>query len=212
MPNVNERLIRVVNPVLVMGLTVLAYAMAYYIKRDLLPGTLRGVSLAPNHILVLLLILAVWMLIFQATGWVLPEDKVRLFRALKNTARGVTLGMIVILSLMFMLKITGVSRIMMGMFYVLDLALLGCYKLLLYAMLRRSGESANGARNILIIGSRDRAREMITRLGNDLWHKYRVIGCLDSDPARIGQSVTARVRVIDHGRQPQAGADRQCRG
>lgn len=64
-------------------------------------------------------------------------------------------------------------------------------------MLQRYRKKGFNFRNILIIGSRARARDVIDSIGYQLGAGFRVLGCLETDPAQVGNSVKNGIRVIE---------------
>lgn len=51
-------------------------------------------------------------------------------------------------------------------------------------------------RNILILGSRERAKDIIDTIGDHLGAGYKVVGCLDLDPAEIEKEVKKGIKII----------------
>ena len=49
----------------------------------------------------------------------------------------------------------------------------------------------------MIIGSRERAKDVINAIGFQLGAGFRVLGCLEIDPSQIGTSVKNGIRVIE---------------
>ena len=87
--------------------------------------------------------------------------------------------MLVMILCMYLIKITDVSRIMLGIFYILNIALLTVSKGNVYNALFYYRKKGFNFRNIVIISSRERARDIIDIIGDHLGAGYRVLGCLD---------------------------------
>ena len=100
---------------------------------------------------------------------------------------------------MFILKMEDVSRIMMGMFYVLNVALLAICKTSAYKMLTYYRQKGYNFRNILIIGSKERAKDVIGAMGEHLGSGYRIIGCLETDESQLGKKVKNDIKVFSKG-------------
>jgi exopolysaccharide biosynthesis polyprenyl glycosylphosphotransferase len=98
--------------------------------------------------------------------------------------------------LMYIFKIANVSRIMMGIFLILNIILLGISKGLVYRTLARFRAKGFNFRNILIVGSKAGAREVIRAIGDRLGAGYRILGCLEIDEKKIGEQVKNGVKVI----------------
>lgn len=97
---------------------------------------------------------------------------------------------------MFIFKIEDVSRIMIGIFYVLNVTLLVICKTFAYKILTYYRQKGYNFRNILIIGSRERAKDVIGAMGERLGSGYRIIGCLETDESQLGKEVMTDIKVI----------------
>ena len=111
--------------------------------------------------------------------------------------KGVFVSFLLLSFLMYFFKITDVSRIMMGIFLLFNVILLGLSKGLAYRMLTRFRAKGVNFRNILIIGSREGAKEVIDAIGDRLEAGYRILGCLEIDGNKVGEKVKNGVKVID---------------
>ncbi|MDF1594367.1 MAG: hypothetical protein P1P89_22875 [Desulfobacterales bacterium] len=49
---------------------------------------------------------------------------------------------------------------------------------------------------MLIVGSKERARDAIDTIGDRLNAGFKILGCLDVDGATVGQSIKNGVKVI----------------
>jgi len=101
----------------------------------------------------------------------------------------VSTAMLALILCMYLFKIKDVSRIMIGIFFILDIVLLGMSKSMAYFLLQRFREKGFNYRNVLIIGSRERAKEVIDTIGDQRGSGFRVIGCLDVENANVGKEV-----------------------
>jgi exopolysaccharide biosynthesis polyprenyl glycosylphosphotransferase len=108
----------------------------------------------------------------------------------------VSTAMLIMILCMYILKIKDVSRIMLGIFFILDIVLLGLSKGTVYFSLKRFREKGYNFRNVLVIGSRERAKEVINTIGNQRGSGFRVIGCLDVDHSEVGKKVKNGIKVI----------------
>ncbi len=93
---------------------------------------------------------------------------------------------------MYLFKITHVSRMMMGIFLILNILFLGISKGVVYKMLAHFRGKGFNFRNILIVGSREGAKEIIGAIGDRLDAGYRILGCLEVDERRVGETVDKR--------------------
>jgi exopolysaccharide biosynthesis polyprenyl glycosylphosphotransferase len=185
--------IRRVSDILI---TVGSFIAAYFIKRELLPGGLGGLAQAPNYYLVLMLVIVIWYVCFRAFGVYRSQRRAPLSRILWQYTRAVGCGMLLLLIVMYLLNLPHVSRLLLGVFFVLNLGLLLVEKTVVYAVLQRYRARGFNTRNLLILGSRGAARDVIDALWDERWSGLRVIGCLDRDKRYVGKKVLDEVRVI----------------
>jgi len=178
------------------GLTVAAFAGAYFIKKYLLPAPFAGLSMAPNYHVVLLIIIIAWYLSFSLFDLYAPFRKQRFRQILWNMIKAVSAGMFLLTLIMYLIKLTDVSRIMLGLFFLLDVALLALSKGFLYWTLARYRRKGLNFRRVLIVGSREMAGNVVDAIGDNLGSGYAIIGCLDPDPDSVGQEVQGNIRVI----------------
>ncbi len=191
-----SKLITQAHKVLDICMTAAAFIAAYFIKRLLLPYLFRGLSVAPNYYIVLLMIIIIWYPTFSLFDLYTSYRRQSFGRIFWNMVKAVSAGMLVLAFCMYMFKIKDVSRIMMGTFFLLDIGLLALSKGLVYRILVHYRQKGFNFRNILIIGSRQMARDVIDAIGDRLGAGYKVLGCLEVDDGEIGKKVKNGIRVI----------------
>ena len=104
--------------------------------------------------------------------------------------------MLVMILCMYIFKMTDVSRIMLGIFFLLNIGFLAVSKGFVYVVLARYRQKGFNFRNILIVGTRQRAVDVIDVIGDRLGSGYSVLGCLEIDEAEIGKKVKNGIQVI----------------
>jgi exopolysaccharide biosynthesis polyprenyl glycosylphosphotransferase len=179
------------------GLTVGAFIAAYFIKRFVLPASIAGLLVTPNYYIVLLMIIIIWYLTFSSFRVYASYRERRFHEILWNMVKAVSTGMFILLVSMYVFKLQDVSRILLGVFFLLNIALLGASKGIVCRVLTHYRKRGFNFRNVVIIGSRERARDVIDVIGFQLGAGFRVLGCLETDPARIGDSVKNGIKVIE---------------
>ena len=190
------KLITRAHKVLDICLTASAFIAAYFIKRLLLPESFRGLSVAPNYYIVLLMVIIIWYVSFGLFDLYASYRKQSFGEIFRNMLKAVSTGMLVMILCMYIFKITDVSRIMLGIFFLLNIGLLAVSKGLVYVVLARYRQKGFNFRNILIVGSRQRAVDVIDAIGDRLGSGYSVLGCLEIDEAEIGKKVKNGIQVI----------------
>lgn len=192
-----ERLVVKTHKLIDIVLTVAAYLGAYAIKKHLLPAPYRGLIDIPNYSTLAFLIIIIWYTCFSLFNVYASYRSQTFSKIFWTMVKAVFTGMLFLGFCMYLLKITDVSRIMMGIFFLLNISLLALSRAVTYWMLAKFRKSGYHFRNLLIIGTRDRAIEIIEAIGNRLESGYRVLGCLDIDPMIVGKVVKNDIRVID---------------
>ena len=177
-------------------LTVAAFIAAYFIKLRLVPAPFAGLTIAPNYYIVLLMIIIIWYMSFGMFDLYASYRKQNFALIFWNMVKAVSTAMLIMILCMYLIKISDVSRIMIGIFFFLNIGFLGLAKWVVYRMLKRYRKQGFNFRNILIIGSKERASDIINAIGDRLGSGYRVPGCLEVEQADIGKDVENGVRVI----------------
>ena len=178
------------------ALTVIAFVSAYFIKRYFLPKPLGGLTTVPNYYIVLLLIVIIWYLCFEYFCLYKSYRKQTLQQILSQMIKAVATGMVFISVTLYFLKIFNVSRLLLLTFCILDIGLLAVTKSAVYLILQRYRSNGFNYRNILVIGSRVKAKELIRNVQSREHSGYRVIGCLEISDSDVGRHVEGGVKVI----------------
>jgi len=192
-----RKLVTNAHKVLDICLTVGAFVAAYYIKRLLLPDSLRGLKIAPNYYLVLLMIVIIWYLTLGSFRVYASYRRTTYPEIFWNMLKAVATGMGILFVIMYLFKIEDVSRILLGIFFLLNIGLLALSKGIAYRALNKYRKKGFNFRNVVIIGSLARARDVIDGISDHLGAGFRILGCLEIDPDKIGSSVKRGIRVIE---------------
>jgi len=163
--------------------------VAYFIKLYLLPVPFRGLTTDPNYYIVLLMIIIIWYVAFTLFDLYESYRQQSLAQILWNMVKAVSTGMLVMFLCMYIFKITDVSRIMMGTFFILNIGLLTLSKGIVYSLLGHYRQRGFNFRNVLIVGSKERAKGVIDALKDNMGSGFRVLGCLETDKDDIGKDV-----------------------
>ena len=179
------------------GLTAGAFIAAYFIKRLVLPSPLRGLTIEPNYYIVLLTVIIAWYLTFTSFNLYASYRRHTFSDIFLNVFKAVVTGMAILFVAMYIFKIANVSRLLLGIFFLLNIGLLATSKGIVYRVLNKYRKKGFNFRNVIIIGSRERAKDVINAVGFQLGAGFRVLGCLEIDPAKIGTKVKDGIRVIE---------------
>lgn len=178
-------------------LTMAAFWVAYGVKKYLLPKSYRGLTADADYYILFLLLIIIWHLTFLIFNLYSSYRKKTFFHIFWETIKAVSTGGTVLILFMYFFKITDISRIMLFLFFVFNIAFLLISKGVVYKVLKAIRKRGFNFRNVLIIGSRNRARDVIEAIGEHLGAGFRVIGCLDNSPEDISKEVKHGIRVID---------------
>jgi exopolysaccharide biosynthesis polyprenyl glycosylphosphotransferase len=190
------KLITQAHKVLDICLTASAFIAAYFIKLHLLPVSFRGLTTGPNYYIVLLMIIIIWYVSFGLFDLYASYRRQTFGQIFRNMIKAVSTGTLFMILCMYIFKMTDVSRIMLGIFFLLNIGFLAVSKGFVYVALARYRQKGFNFRNILIVGSRQRAVDVIDAIGDRLGSGYSVLGCLEIDEAEIGKKVKNGIQVI----------------
>jgi exopolysaccharide biosynthesis polyprenyl glycosylphosphotransferase len=187
--------LKTLHRVVDIGILTASFISAYMIKKYFLPEQFRGISQVPNYYFVLLLVLISCFTMFNLTGFYRSYRGKTIDQIIGNTLKGTFLGFGGVILLLYMIKEADISRLMMFIFIVLGFSSLLINKLVIYYSLQIYKSREFNFKNILIIGSRKRAYDLIRRVVKTEDSGIRIVGCLEVDESRVGLDVFDGVRV-----------------
>ncbi|MFH2059637.1 MAG: sugar transferase [Pseudomonadota bacterium] len=177
-------------------ITGLSFIAAYFIKRNLMPESLRALSIGPNYYIILLLIIIAWFISFKWMGMYMSYRQQPFWQFFTTILKSCFMGIILVNIAMFFLHITEVSRILMGIFLILDICLLTLSKFIIFKTLEKIRTDGFNTRNVLIVGSDNRARQIIEAAEKHKATGYKVLGCFEADEKNMGKTITSNHKVI----------------
>jgi exopolysaccharide biosynthesis polyprenyl glycosylphosphotransferase len=192
----NSALIVQGHRILDLGLTIVAFVGAYFLKRDYLPLPFRGLSTDPNYYVILLMIIIIWYVVLNLSGLYESYRRRTLRQIFWNMVKGVTAALVVLILAMYVLKLKDVSRIMIGVFFFLDISLLAVSKAIAYRILRHYRSKGYNFRNLLIIGSGDGAKRVIESVTGDPGAGLRILGCISTEEPDAEKRTQNGLKVI----------------
>ena len=110
--------------------------------------------------------------------------------------KAVFIGMAVLVIGLYLLKIKDVSRLLLTIFCLVDISLLGVSKSIVYRVITSYRTRGFNYRNILVVGSKERAKDIINIIRAHPYAGLRVMGCLETNEIAVGQEVIKDVKVI----------------
>lgn len=177
-----------------LGLTSASFIGAYFIRNYFIRGTLIE---EPNYYSILLGIIIIWYLIFRTfdvyrTFFDFDKDFKEIFW---NIIKSVTTGLMILIFFLYLLKIEGISRLFFGIFYSLNLVAILFAHLIIFIIWKNFMVNEHFIYNIIIIGSKERARDLISKI-NSTPTDVHIVGCLDKDASMVGKNVEDDIKVI----------------
>lgn len=196
----HNRMVRSVLHVIDLGLVTCTFVFAYTLKLYYL-GPYSGLAQETNYYLVLLILLFFCNFFLTYFKFSEPVQIGSRFRELCKTVIIVLLSHSLLILTLYLFHQSEISRLLI----TLNSGLLICFLLVRRGMvsfyIRTSRLRGKNEIHILVIGSRDRAKETIRAILDDEDSVYHIIGCLEIDPADTGKEVVDNIRVIGDMRQ-----------
>jgi exopolysaccharide biosynthesis polyprenyl glycosylphosphotransferase len=189
------KLISIIHSVLDIILVISAFIIAYFLKNYVLPLPLGGLTIAPNYYIVLLLAIIIMYLTFNFFDNYKSFSGKRYSEIYLDMIKGVSTGMFILIASLYVFKIADVSRILLGIFYIDLIILLSLSKGLIFIINRSSESNIHNIKNILIIGSHQRAKQIIDLITFSKAN-MNILGCLEVDSAKVGIEVKNGIRVL----------------
>ena len=173
--------------------TGLAFVLAYLAKVHLFPLQYRGLIQTPNYHVILLLAIIIWYAGFQYFDFHSEYGRRKAGPLLIMILRALLVQAGILALFFYVFRIKDVSRALIVVFVVLDFFLLvASMQVRLFIMRRQSRPSTL----LVIIGSREAARDLLKSIGNEPSLGCTVMGCLDTDPSEVGNTVFDGIKVV----------------
>ncbi len=192
-----KRLITIAHLLFDVFVTALAFIFAYHLKKYYLPETVRGLTITPDYYVVLLMIIIIWYITFSLFRKYVSLYKMSFYDVSLNIVKLVTFNMIILICFLYLLKSAeGLSRILFTIFYILNLFMLITSDRIIHRLVLRNYKKLYNLKNILIIGSKDRALDVIRPLTQSEFSGYNIIGCLEIGEDYVEKEVHHGIKTI----------------
>jgi len=178
-----------------LGLTSLAFIAAYYVKKEGLP-VVQGLSTGPNYYMVLMAVLVSSGLTFDFFRCHELYRQETFERVIIRLIKAVLVATAIVVFLLFLFKINDFSRLFLMMFVVFEVFLLTAMRAFVRQGLMNHRKKDFNRKKILVIGSRERACELISYISASEDLGYQILGCLDVEASRVGLSVAPNATII----------------
>jgi exopolysaccharide biosynthesis polyprenyl glycosylphosphotransferase len=170
--------------------TLAAFAAAGWIKSRLLPYGYHWVPPITTIHIPLLSIVVIWYPVLKLSGVYTSRRSRRLAALLWMYVKAISTAMMLLTIVIYFSGIGHVSRLLMMLFYLLNVTGLFAVQGVRHYLLQRYRLKGYNQRNVLIVGSGPRADEIMDAIQTQPWLGYRIIGILHDGhaqgPAAVG--------------------------
>ncbi|MDY0361390.1 MAG: sugar transferase [Desulforegulaceae bacterium] len=175
-------------------LTITAFIIAYTSKKGL-TSVFGGLSDGENYSLVLFIILVVWYFVFEFYDNYSSFRQKSLIKIFFDLYKSIICSLMILTVILYFFKLTHISRGLILLFVFADIVILSLSKFFIYKILGRIRKKGFNFRNILVVGSRTRARNFIESVIKNKNSGYKIVGCLETESGLNGQSVYADIKI-----------------
>lgn len=164
---------------------IASFLLAYYLKKNLLPELFRGLYDLPNYYLIFLMIIIIWYAVFNYFDIYTPNKNRTYGQIFWNLFKANVTGMLFLTLFMYVLKVTDISRIMIGIFLFLNFGFIGLSRILANVFLKYFRSKEFNLRNILIVGCGQTSEDIIKAIGSKSNSGLNILGRIKIHPDEI---------------------------
>ncbi len=179
-----------------LGITGFSFLLAYGIKKFLLSGEYKGLSTEPNYYLILLLAMLSWHISLNWMGMYGLYFRKNHFRQYFTTIlKSCCLGIFLLSLAMYAMHIQEVSRVLISIFFFLNIFFLAVTKYGAQKILKKVRARRFNTKNVIIVGSGNRAKDVIAAVTNQDDTRFTISACFEVDSEKLGQPIADGYRV-----------------
>jgi len=178
-------------------LSVVAFSIAYLVNYFLMPSTFLKLSEKEFLILLPVVVSSAWI-VFEWMS-ILSQYSRPLYglQAAADDMKVTSLIMILLILIVWVFDISSFGQLLALLFFVINVALRISVRSAIRKTTKVPADSNTGkVHNLLIVGSKDRAQEIIQLVRERYLKDYRILGCLEVDKALVGKELASGVKVI----------------
>lgn len=174
-----NRLMVIIDAAITAASFMLAYFFKFYVLNN---GPGPGVLPAVEYLKLLVFILPIYMLFYYSCGVYAPKRTVRRRFEIFGIVKANTIGIVALIILLYMIiREFNVSRSVMAIFYVFNIFITSCFRIILRKGLRTIRSKGYNLKHILLVGYSRAAEEYIDRLTENPQWGYAAVGILDNN-------------------------------
>ncbi len=169
---------------------IFSFVTAYFLKKYYLPIEYRGIATAPNYYFVLLLALVVSHIIFNYFKFYEALSSLYRNQIIIRTLKGIAASFAILIIILYLLHTSNISRIMMGLYVMIEAVMLICSKIIISNVLKKLRKKGVITRKVLIVGCKERAKEVIKTISKS---PPRIAGTFEHPDADHIKSVQKKI-------------------
>ncbi|PIE71764.1 MAG: protein RfbP [Deltaproteobacteria bacterium] len=177
-------------------ITTFSFMGAYVLSQHFFPDTLKDNLTHSNYYLIMLLVIISWFIAFKWINMYMSYREQPFILFFKTVIKSCLMGMVLLSIALFYLRIPGDHRFLLTLFLFLNICMLTIEKFIILKTLEKLRTDGFNTRRILIIGSKKRAISVIQTIEAHKASGYKIMGCFEIDPDRLGQTVINGHKVI----------------
>lgn len=167
-----------------MVLIASSFHIAYYIREQF-----EGLYFFKTYFWLIPFLVLTWTVSLYMLGMYQSFRLRRLGQVLSIILRAGLTVFIVFGCVTYLFKIGYISRTLIAAVFLVTISLLTFEKVLLLALLHRLRAKGFNFRNILVVGTGDRAKRFISQVNNHREYGLKILGVIDEDTGKIGQDI-----------------------
>ncbi len=178
----NQKVFNRMHVVMDALITVVSYALAYFIKFYIINAGLLGIGVLPvtYYFQMLWVIVPAYILLYYYCDVYGPKRTHKQSREIYAIIKANTAGMAMFIIFLYVfIREIHISRTMMALFYVLNIAIMTCSRLVLRKTLRNMRKKGYNMKHVLLVGYSRAAEQYIDRLQWNPGWGYSIYGVLD---------------------------------
>jgi len=162
-------------------INTVSFLLAYLVRfnTDLIPQIAPEPPTLSTYIPLIIILNVIWLLIFRENKLYEPKRGISRVNEFLVVFRSVTIGMVILMGMIFFYRETTFSRVVMILFWGIDIFLLSASRFALRGYLKSLRERGYNQRNMLIVGAGDVGEEVFRKINQYPGLGYKVIGFLD---------------------------------
>jgi len=161
-----------------------SFILAYYIRN--LFSSLHPIN---NYLWLLFVIIPLWGILLHYNNLYYSQRGKALRSVWVKIIKADAEGLLVLGAFFFVFKIHNLNRTLILLFILITTLLLILERFIVLKSLQYLRKKGKNVRNLLIVGTGERAKRFIKNINKHSETGFRIVGCLDIDPNKVGGSI-----------------------